>query len=170
MTNEYQIKTNTLDSKRHWRTFVFFFSSEHISLLMHAEVCWSKCECPLKKKKKTYVFIPLHVYISFLLKPVCMTAVPLDHLCTLCMSFFSSEEKLPGLTDSKEVGLELCRNAALCIVCKNKPSGQRYLTRIYIKQLQKQASVSGVVMQQDHTTSRNLIIFQDKEIKKLEEF
>lgn len=35
---------------------------------------------------------------------------------------------------------KLSRNAVL--VCKNKPSGQRYLKRIYIKQLQKQASVN----------------------------
>lgn len=66
-------------------------------------------------------------------------------------------------------GRGLSRNAALCIVCKNKPSGQRYLKRIYIKQLQKQASVCGLVMQQDHTTSLNLIIFQGEEIKKSEE-
>lgn len=32
-----------------------------------------------------YVSIPIHVYISFLLKPVCTTAVSLDHLCILCM-------------------------------------------------------------------------------------
>lgn len=69
----------------------------------------------------------------------------------------------------KGQGRGLSRNAALCIVCKNKPSGQRYLKRIYIKQLQKQASVCGVVMQQDHTTSLNLIILQDKGIKKSEE-
>ena len=36
-------------------------------------------------KWMAYVSIPIHVYISFLLKPVCMTAVSLDHLCTLCM-------------------------------------------------------------------------------------
>ncbi len=66
-------------------------------------------------------------------------------------------------------GRQLSRNAAVCIVCKNKPSGQRYLKRIYIKQLQKQASVCGLVMQQDHTTSLNLIIFQDEGIKKSEE-
>lgn len=68
------------------------------------------------------------------------------------------------------MGMELGRNAALCIVCKNKPSVRRYLKRIYIIQLKKQASVCGLVTQQDHTTSWNLSVFREKEIKKLEEF
>ncbi len=40
---------------------------------------------------------------------------------------------------------------AVCIVCKNKPSGQRYSLRIYIKQLRKQSfwtQWGRVVMQQ----------------------
>lgn len=146
-------------------------------LWAHLSPCtWKKYvsshACVFLRKRMAYVSIPLHMYISFLLKSVCMTAVSLDHLCTLCMI-------VPVLSSSKWSclvrqtvegrGWGLSRNAALCIVCKNKPSGQRYSQRIYIKQLQKQASVCGLVMQQDHTTSLTLISFQDREREKSEE-
>lgn len=81
-----------------------------------------------------------------------------------CLSV-SLKRSCLGRQTVKGWGQGLSRNEALCIVCKNKPSVQRYLKKIYIKQLQKQASVCGLVMQQDHTTSLNLITIHSEEIK-----
>lgn len=121
-------------------------------------------------KWMAYVSIPIHVYISFFIE-ACLhdssvtgpsVHTPHDSVC------LSVPLKWSCLVRQTVKGWErwLSRNVALRIICKNKPSGQRYLKRIYIKQLQKQASVCGVVMQQDHTTSLNLIILPDKEMKK----
>lgn len=62
------------------RTWIFFL---HICLLTHEQVCGGTYV--LIWKWMAYVSILIHVYISFLLKPVCMTTVSLDHLCTLHM-------------------------------------------------------------------------------------
>lgn len=129
----------------------------------------SKCVCVLQ----TYVFIPIHVYLSFFIEAclydgsVTRTSVqtPRDRAC------LSSPPRWSCLVRQTVKGWErlLSRNAALCIICKNKPSGQRYLKTIYIKQLQKQASVCGAVMQRDHTTSPNSIALRGEEIKKSRE-
>lgn len=124
----------------------------------------------LRWKWVAYVSIPIHVYISFFIE-VCLhdsnvtgpsVHTPHDSAC------LSAPLKWSCLVRHTIKGWErwLSRNVALHIICKNKPSGQRYLKRIYIKQLQKQASVCRVVMQQDHTTSLNLFVLQDKEIEK----
>lgn len=117
-----------------------------------------------------YPYQYMCIYL-FLLRSVCTTAAPLDHLCALCMRVpvFSAPLWRGCLVRKTVKGWGqggLSRNAALCIVCKNKPSGQRYLKRIYIEQLQKQASVCRLVMQLDHSESLNLIMFLGQGMKK----
>ena len=170
MTNGYVSYKNKHAGIQNPYTCILFVSL-HICLLTHEDARGVHAHVFSLWKWMTYVSIPVHVYISFLLKPVCMTAVSLDHLCTLCMRvpvFLLLWSEAAWLDRQwRGVDGELSRNAALCIVCKNKPSGQRYLKRIYIKQLQKQASVCGLVMQRDHTTSLNLITFQEKGNKEI---
>lgn len=101
--------------------------------------------CHLLWKWMAYVSIPMDVYISFFID-ACLydssVTGPSVHTLhdSVCLSAPLKWSCLVRQT-VKGWGRGLSRNAALCIVCKNKPSGQRYLNRIYIKQLQKQASV-----------------------------
>lgn len=146
--------------------FFLSFTFLHICLLTYEG---PTCMSPPLKMNGLCIHTDTCVYIFFIEACLYDSSVtgpsvhtPHDRAC------LSAPLKWSCLVRQTVKGRELSRNAALCIVCKNKPSGQRYLKRIYIKQLQKQASVCGVVMQQDHTVSLNMIIFQGKGIKKLE--
>lgn len=94
-----------------------------------------------------YVSVPVQVHISFLLCKL-----------TICCSSCIRPRMYPHVSLSRSVCLssltvEGCCTGmwAVCIVCKNKPSGQRYSLRIYIKQLRKHSFWTWrgrVVMQQ----------------------
>lgn len=163
----YPIKINTLESKIHIHA-VFFLSSAslHICLLTYEG---SACTSPPLKVNGLCIHTDTCVYIFFIEACLYDSSVTGPSVHTPHDSTrLSAPLKWSCLVRQTVKGRELSRNTALCIVCKNKPSGQRYLKRIYIKQLHKQASVYGGMMQQDHTVSLNMIIFQGKGIKKLE--
>lgn len=150
MTNGYVSHKNKHIGIRNPYTCIFFFSL-HICLLTHEEVCGSTCMSPPLKMNGLCIHTDTCVYIFFIEACLYDSSVTGPSVHTLhdsaCLSAPLKWSCLVRQT-VKGWGRALSRNAALCIVCKNKPSGQRYLKRIYIKQLQKQASVCGLVMQQ----------------------